>query len=107
MQVDEYLSNKKSSGTLRFSSHTKEEMIYDESGVIHEREVKEAIDNSEIIEKYSGDKPYPSFLIYGRTVNNRPLHIVCAPVVDEKILIIITVYQPNPKLWENYRRRLQ
>lgn len=98
---------KKCSGILRFSSHAKEEMLYDESGVIHEHEVREAIDSGEIIEKYAVKRPYPSFLVYGRTCNNRPLHIVCAPIVDEKILIIITVYQPNPKLWENYRRRLQ
>jgi len=98
---------KKCAVNLRFSSHAKQEMLYDEFGVIHEHEVKEAINKGEIIEEYSGDRPYRSFLVFGKTKDNRPLHIVCAPVLNESILIVITVYQPNPKLWNNYRRRLQ
>ena len=89
----------------KFSSHAKEEMLYDEYGVIHEQEVKEAIESGEIIEEYHKDKPYPSFLVFGKTKAARPLHIVCAPIEAEKTLVIITVYQPNPELWIDYRRR--
>lgn len=89
----------------KFSSHAKEEMLYEEYGVIHEHEVREVIENGEIIEKYPKDKPYPSFLIFGKTNQGRPLHIVCALVEEEKILVVITVYQPNPKLWIDYKRR--
>ena len=90
---------------LKFTSHAKEEMLYDESGVIREKEIKEALARGEIIEKYLRDKPYPSYLILGRTAKKRPLHIVCAPVKEEKTLIIITVYQPKPELWIDLRRR--
>lgn len=90
---------------IKFSSHAKEEMLNDEFGVIYEDEVKAAIYNGEIIERYSKDRPYPSCLIFGRTETGRPLHIVCAIVKEEKTLVVITVYQPNPALWIGYQRR--
>ena len=90
---------------IKFSSHAKEEMLYDEFGVIYENEIKEAIYNGEIIEEYPKDKPYPSCLILGRTEEGRPLHVVCAVIREENMLVVITVYQPNPELWVDYRRR--
>lgn len=96
---------KSCSQKFKFSSHAKEEMLYEEYGVIREREIKEAIEAGEVIEEYHKDKPYPSFLVFGKTSINRPLHIVCAPAETEKTLVIITVYQPNPELWIDYRRR--
>lgn len=91
--------------SLKFSSHAKEEMLSEELGVIREGEIKEALQAGEIIEEYPEDKPYPSFLVYGRTQANRPLHVVCAPVMEEEILIIITVYHPDPAQWIDYKRR--
>ena len=38
-------------------------------------------------------EPYPSCLIFGRAQSGRPLYIVCAPVLDEALLIIITTYE--------------
>jgi len=90
---------------LRFSSHAKEEMLSEELGEIRESEVKEALQSGEVIEEYPEDKPYASFLVYGRTKKNRPLHIVCAPVTEEEILVIITVYRPDPDQWIDYKRR--
>lgn len=90
---------------LKFSSHAKEEMLYEEYGVIHEQEVKESIEQGEVLEEYHKDRPYPSFLVFGKTKEDRPLHIVCAPLKAEKTIVIITVYQPNPELWVDYRRR--
>lgn len=90
---------------IKFSFHAKEEMLYDEFGVIYEGEIKEAISCGEIIEEYPKDKPYPSYLVYGQTKKGRPLHIVCAVIKNEQMLVIVTVYQPNPKLWIGYRRR--
>ncbi|MSP38997.1 MAG: DUF4258 domain-containing protein [Deltaproteobacteria bacterium] len=69
-------------------------------GLIRIDEVLEALDSGEIIEDYPEDQPYPSCLILGRTRANRPLHVVCAPVVDEQRLIVITIYQPDPARWE-------
>jgi hypothetical protein len=69
-------------------------------GLIRVDEVLEAIDAGEIIEEYPEDEPYPSCLIFGRTGAKRPLHIVCAPVLAEQRLVVITTYQPDPDRWE-------
>ena len=75
-------------------------------GPISTDEILAVLDSGEIIEEYVEDVPYPSCLILGRTRAGRPLHIVCAPVLDEGRLIIITVYQPDPTRWEDdWRRR--
>ncbi len=90
---------------LKFSSHAKDEMLSEEFGTIHPKEVRQALQSGEIIEEYPEDRPYPSCLVYGRTRQGRPLHIVCAPVPEEETLIVITVYEPNPKRWVNFRQR--
>lgn len=63
-------------------------------------QVLEAFNAGEIIEEYPDDQPYPSCLVLGRTLTDRPLHIVCAPVSTERRLIVITTYQPDPVRWE-------
>lgn len=47
-----------------YTSHARKEMNEEEFGKIKENEVFEAIQNGEIIEDYSNDKPYPSVLVY-------------------------------------------
>lgn len=90
----------------RFTDHARREMEAEPFGIIHVEEVLQALDTGEIIEEYPEDKPYPSCLIMGRTLAGRSLHIVCAPVLAEKRLIVITVYQPDPERWEpDFRRR--
>ncbi len=59
----------------------------------------------EAIEEYPHVKPYPSALIFGTTRANRPLHIVCAYDDLEDRAVIVTVYQPQPDRWVEYRRR--
>ncbi len=88
-----------------YTHHSKAEMKIEEYGRIHEYEVFESIMSGVIIEEYQNQKPYPSFLIYGMTKNERPIHVVCA--YDETVprAIIITVYQPNPELWINFKKR--
>ncbi|MFV9631854.1 MAG: DUF4258 domain-containing protein [Methanosarcinales archaeon] len=43
--------------------------------------------------------------MYGNSNNGKPLHVVCAYSDEDDLTIIITVYQPNPDLWDEYRRR--
>lgn len=76
-----------------YTKHARDEMEIEESG------------DSKIIETYPEDEPYPSCLIYGRTTENRPLHIVCAYATDEDKVIIITVYQPDLERWIDFERR--
>ena len=53
--------------------------------------------NGTIIEEYENDYPYPSCLVYGISVNNKILHIVCGFNGEE--LWIITAYYPNRDEW--------
>ncbi|MBI4551036.1 MAG: DUF4258 domain-containing protein [Candidatus Latescibacteria bacterium] len=80
-------------------------MREDEFGPITDQEVYETICTGEVIEIYPDDTPYPSVLIFGMTTSNRPLHAVCAYDSQDGRAVIVTVYQPDPDLWEDYRRR--
>ncbi|MBI4373539.1 MAG: DUF4258 domain-containing protein [Deltaproteobacteria bacterium] len=80
-------------------------MLEEEFGEITEAEIKETLTNGEIIESYPKDRPVPSCLIYGDTKKGRHLHIVCTPLLDEETLVIITVYEPDPDKWINFKRR--
>jgi len=80
-------------------------MISEESGRIEDEEVYQAICVSEVIEEHPNDTPYPSVLIFGRTKKDRPWHILCAYNHHEELVIIVTVYQPNPQLWVDFKRR--
>ena len=77
-------------------------MEQEDFGEIKESEVFEAVRSGEVIESYPEDEPYPSCLIYGRTFEGRPLHVVCAYAKDEKTAIIITAYQPDPDRWIDF-----
>ena len=51
------------------------------------------------------DRPHPSRLILG-WCRGRPLHIVVADDSRADETIVITVYEPDPELWEpGFRRR--
>jgi hypothetical protein len=69
-------------------------------------DVEYVLKHGEIIENYDDDYPLPSVLLNGVTRNQRPLHLVVAVNEDEKQIIIITVYEPNPIKWlNNFSRR--
>ena len=65
---------------------------------ITQEDIEIALLNGEIIEEYEEDYPYPSCLVYGITLNNKVLHIVCG--VSDIELWIITAYYPNYLEWE-------
>ena len=88
-----------------YSSHARREMRQEEFGPIRDQELYEAICTGEIIEIYADDMPYPSVLLFGTTSANRQLHAVCAYDNEDDRVVIVTVYQPDPRRWEDYRRR--
>jgi hypothetical protein len=59
---------------------------------------------SEIIEDYPDDKYGSSCLILGYTKGGRPLHIQCS-YPSRSLIKIITLYQPDPELWIDFRVR--
>ncbi len=88
-----------------FTAHARREMMEDEFGQIFEVEVAAAVASGEIIREYPEDRPYPSCLILGRSVSGRPLHLVVALDDSEARSVIVTVYQPDPDRWLDFRTR--
>lgn len=68
------------------------------------RELREAIENAEVIEDYPQDKYGPSCLVFGTTRADRPIRIQCSHPSRE-LVKIITLYQPDPEQWIDYKVR--
>jgi hypothetical protein len=85
-----------------FSKHAVDQSIIRDISVA---EVEEAIASpSEIIEDYPKDKYGQSCLILGFTKTGRPLHVQCS-YPSRPLVKIITLYQPDPDLWIDFRIR--
>lgn len=66
-------------------------------------DVRYVLKTGEVIERYPSDTPYPSYLVLGWRPS-RP--VVAADDVVSEETIVITVYEPEPDLWElDFRRR--
>lgn len=91
---------------MLYSQHARQEMHNEPLGHILEEEVFEAVMAGEMIEDYPDDQPYHSCLVLGRTGRQRAIHVVCAHGIEEDLAIIITVYEPDPAKWIEYRRRI-
>jgi hypothetical protein len=63
--------------------------------------------SGETVAEYPEVQPYPSVLVFGRTDHGRPIHAVFAYDGDDGRVVVVTVYQPDPDLWVDYRRRNQ
>lgn len=85
-----------------FSKHAVDQSIIRDISVA---EVEEAIaSRSEMIEDYPDDKYGPSCLILGFTKGGRPLHVQCSYPI-RPLVKIITLYEPDPELWIDFRLR--
>ena len=62
-------------------------------------EVREVINNGEVIEDYLEDARGHSCLILGSGIDDRFIHVVCSP--KEDYLAIITAYIPDSDEWED------
>ena len=81
--------------SLIFRSHAIKRMF--ERGITV-AEVRSVITHGKTIQHYREDKPFPSRLILGWS-DERPLHVVCAWDAENLILVVITVYEPDPDVW--------
>lgn len=61
-------------------------------------DIVRGIETGEIIKQYEDDKPLPSCLVLGESVNNKYIHIVVSN--DKEYIYLITAYYPNPEQWE-------
>ena len=80
-------------------------MITEEFGLVTDHEVGEAVQSAELLEEYPDDRPYPSCLLFGLTGSWCPLHLVAAYDETGNRVLVVTVYEPDPTEWEDYRRR--
>ncbi len=75
---------------------------------IHEDDVEYVLKQGEVIERYDDDFPLPSLLVKGFSLSGRPIHVVAGVNNLEKIIVIITAYQPDPLRWsDNFAGRVQ
>lgn len=69
------------------------------------QEIEEALLFSmcKIIEDYPNDPRGPSCLILGFTKKDLPIHTVCG--IGEDVLVLVTIYRPDPDEWINWEKR--
>jgi hypothetical protein len=102
MSMLEEIRNKILRRQYEFSKHAVDQSIIRDISVA---EVEDAITGkSEVIEDYPDDKYGPSCLILGFTKVGRPLHLQCS-YPDRPLIKIITLYEPDPELWVDFRNR--
>lgn len=97
-QIKIYISTKK----YRLTFHAEVEREADKI-LISEIEDAFSSDSCVIIEDYRKDKRGHSLLVLGFTKDGLPIHMVCA--IHEDVLVIITLYRPDPELWVGWRIR--
>jgi len=97
----EQIRAKIQAGQFEFSKHAVDQSVLRQISV---RELREAIANGEIIEDYPEDKYGPSCLALGFTRTGRPLHIQSS-YPSRPLVKIITLYEPDPTEWIDFRVR--
>ena len=101
MGILEQIREKIVSDKFEFSQHALDQGII---RGIRVDEMREAFASGEIIEDYPNDKYGPSCLVLGFTPAGRPLHVQCS-YPSRPLLKIVTLYEPDPRLWIDFRKR--
>lgn len=87
---------------FEFSKHAIDQSLLRK---IRVQEIREVIQNGQVIEDYHNDKYGPSCLIAGLTLTDRSIHIQCS-YPSRPLVKIITLYEPDPLRWnENFTQR--
>jgi len=79
-----------------FLPHAVQQMLRPDR-MIRRTEVRQAIEQGEVIEDYPADARGHSCLLLGGGVEGRAIHVVCAPKDD--YLAVITAYLPDEHEW--------
>ena len=101
MAVIQAIREKVGAGAFEFSQFATDQSILRHISV---QELREAVAVGEVIEDYPSDKYGPSCLILGFTAAGRPIHVQCS-YPSRPLVNIITIYEPDPDHWLDYRRR--
>jgi hypothetical protein len=89
-------------GRLRISEHADDEAQEDE---LTFEEIYTSVFQGQIIESYPDDTPYPSCLVYGPTFQGDPIHTVWGYNPENKWVVLVTVYRPDPEKWVGWVER--
>jgi Domain of unknown function (DUF4258) len=84
-------------GNIVWRRHVLEKML--ERG-ISRNEVLQVLLNGEVIQRYDEDKPFPSMLVLGFSVD-RPLHVVASFDENNQVVFVITTYEPDLNIFED------
>ena len=95
------LRSKMASDQFEFTEHSVHQSIIRRISV---QEIREAFAKSQLVEDYPDDKYGPSCLVLGFTLADRPLHILCSHP-SRPLVRIVTLYEPDPDEWIDYRTR--
>jgi len=88
---------------ILFLPHALHQMLRPDR-MIRRSEVRDVIEQGEVIEDYPTDARGHSCLMLGLGFAGRPVHVVCAPKDD--YLAVITAYLPDEAKWSaDYRIR--
>lgn len=87
---------------VRITDHADEEAQADRLSF---DDIFSSVFQGEIIESYPEDRPYPSCLVFGMTSGGGPVHSVWAYNPGNQWAVLVTVYRPDPKRWDNWRSR--
>ena len=91
-------------GRLVFRVHAIQRMFQRQ---VSERDIRQVLEKGDVIERYPDAVLYPGRLMLG-WAGSRPLHVVAAENKKDSETIVITVYEPDPELWEaDFKRRKQ
>lgn len=90
--------------TLKFTAHAIRRM---REWRLSDDDVLHILATGAVIEAYPSDAPFPSRLVLG-WIQGRPLHVVAADNAGAQETVVITVYEPDPHLWDpTFRTRRQ
>ena len=88
---------------VTYSRHAVERMF--QRGISPET-VSALLQSGDVIASYPDDKPYPSVLLLG-FVQQQPVHAVVARDPVTGTCYVVTVYCPDPLLWESdFRKKI-
>jgi len=100
VDILDIIKSHKNSGNLYITQHADLRM---HTRGIDYSDIYNVIDSGIIIEQYLDDKPFPSYLICGKS-NNKFIHILIGD--DGNNSYLITTYIPDKDLWnEDFTKR--
>jgi hypothetical protein len=101
MKTFERIRRQLITGEFEFSRHALKRAV---ERNISDKEIAQAAESAELIEEYPDDKYSPSCLMLGFTKQHRPLHVQVS-FADTPMVRIITLYEPDPEEWIEFRKR--